>query len=172
MIYPDQNQTESYVRKLQNKNKGFTLVELIITLLIGSLLLAWGVPNYRDFKVRKAVVDTSNDILTSLTQARAEAVRYGVNVEVAPIGTWQEGWTVIAKGVDGNADIDIAIHEEIGNQVTLAESGGIAGTIIFNRIGGVSGGLSGQFTIEYAGVDNAKRFVDISPAGIVKVRKP
>ncbi len=152
--------------------KGFTIIELMITLLIGALLLAWGIPNYRDFKVRQAVVDTSNDILVSLTQARAEAVRYGVNVEVTPDGSWQNGWTIIAKGVDGNADIDIAIHDEVNDVVTLSETGGINGTITFNRIGGVNGGLSGQFTVAYAGVSNATRLIDISPSRIVKDRKP
>ncbi|MCW8869170.1 MAG: GspH/FimT family pseudopilin, partial [Proteobacteria bacterium] len=68
------------------KVRGFTLIELIITLLIGSLLLAWGVPNYRDFKLRREVVDHTNDFVYSLSLARSEAIRYGTDVRVEPVG--------------------------------------------------------------------------------------
>ena len=49
---------------LKKQQRGFTLVELIITLFIGSLLLAWGVPEYRELKARRMVTDLTNDIVT------------------------------------------------------------------------------------------------------------
>jgi len=158
------------VRKLHNKVTGFTLIEMIITLVIGSLLLAWGVPSYRDFKMRKMVTDNANQIVFSLTQARAEAIRYGVNVVVSPNGTWQDGWTVVAEGIDGNPDIDIA-NQDLIEGVELTAAGGNK-NIVFNRIGGLVGGVSEQFRVQVSGVANAERRVEVSPSGTVKAWRP
>jgi type IV fimbrial biogenesis protein FimT len=158
------------VRNIKSKNKGFTLVELIITLLIGSLLLAWGVPEYRELKARRMVTDITNDIVTSFTQARAEAVRYGNNVEVSPNGTWQDGWTITSIGVDGNDDEILAVQDPIDTVVEIAQTGALNGNVVFNSIGGLEGGLVGEFTLKHT-VSEISRSVVIGLSGSARVQK-
>ncbi len=160
------------MRKLHVKNRGFSLIELIITLLIGSILLAWGIPNYRDFKIRKHVTDVANQTVYSLSFARAEAVRYGTNVTVAPnAGGWQSGWTITAIGVDGNPDRVLAVQDPIDSIVTFSQTGPLSGTVTFNRIGGLTGSNAGRFDITNSEATGVNKSVLISLNGTSKVVK-
>lgn len=141
-----------------------------MALFIGSLLLAWGIPNYRDFKIRKHVTDVANQTVYSLSFARAEAVRYGTNVTVSPNdGSWQNGWTTTAIGVDGNPDRVLAVQEPIDDIVVFSQEGPLNGTLTFNRIGGLTGGNSGRFDITSTEASGVDRMVTISLNGTSKV---
>lgn len=158
------------MHKETKKISGFSLVELLIGLFIGSLLLAWGIPNYRDFKIRKQVTDIANQTVYSLSFARAEAVRYGTNVTVSPNnGTWQDGWTTTAIGVDGNPDRVLAEQGPIDNDVVFTQTGSLSGDLIFNRIGGLEGGSAGRFEIASTEVSGVDRSVIISLNGTTRV---
>ncbi len=145
-------------------------MELIVTLLIGSILLAWGVPNYRDLKARRQVTDISNEIVYSFTQARAEAVRYGTDVRVIPNGgNWQNGWRTVSIGVDGNPNVLLAQQAAIDPIVDLQQTGALAGTVTFNSIGGLVGGNAGRFELKHNYTTSAQKAVTISLSGSARV---
>lgn len=153
------------------KVRGFTLIELIITLLIGSLLLAWGVPNYRDFKVRRQVVDNANEFVYSMNLARAEAVRYGTTVTVVPVSNdWDLGWITTATGVGGNPDVKIEEHDPV-NDINITFTTNPGGSITFNRIGGLNGSAEAVFSLAHAN-GASSRNVRIGMSGSVKVMQP
>ena len=54
---------------------GFTLYELLVTMLIVGVVLSLGIPNLTAFTANSRVTTTSNDLLGSLTLARSEAAR-------------------------------------------------------------------------------------------------
>ncbi len=156
------------------KVRGFTLIELIITLLIGSLLLAWGVPNYRDFKLRRMVTDHANSLIYSMNLARAEAVRYGTEVEVVPDGQWHDGWTVTAIGVGGAGDTELLKEDSMDSQMrfTLVTPPDANNKIIFNRIGGLQGNNEARFELMHIDKPIEKKAVVITMSGNVKVINP
>jgi len=154
------------------KVRGFTLIELIITLLIGSLLLAWGVPNYRDFKLRREVVDHTNDFVYSLSLARSEAIRYGTDARVEPVGgDWRQGWTITAAGVGGSADTIIQSHDPV-EALDLDLTTNPGGGITFNRIGGLRGAAAAQFELAHHQHNAVNREINVTMAGSIKVVKP
>lgn len=157
------------MKKLNNNVAGFSLVELLIALTVGALLLAWGIPNYRDFKLRKQISDTANEVVYSMTQARAEAVRYGTDVRVSATGSWQNGWTTTSIGVDGNPDVVIAVQGPIDDNLTFTQVGPLSGDLVFNRIGGLTGGDAGRFEITNSTVTGFDRAVTVSLSGSSKV---
>jgi len=72
------------------------LIELVIALVIITLLIAWGIPNYRNLKLGQDLTSYTNEIVYSFTLARAEAIRRGSNVSIVRAGSdWQDGWQVI-----------------------------------------------------------------------------
>ena len=93
---------------------GFTLYELMITVAIVALILAFGIPNLREFTLNSRMTSTANDLQAAFTMARTEAARAKSNVTICasadPMGTaadcggaWDQGYIVF---VDKNGDRD------------------------------------------------------------------
>ena len=74
-------------------NKGFTLLELLVTVSIAAILLAVGVPSYVTFIDNNRVTSQANDLLYSFNMARSEATKRGAEVRVVSVGgsNWKRG---------------------------------------------------------------------------------
>jgi type IV fimbrial biogenesis protein FimT len=90
--------------------RGFTLIELMITLFIVSILLTVGVPSLKSFMKSNRLIASSNDLVSALHVARSEAIKLNKRVTVcsssdgkncANSKKWQQGWIVF---VDANDD--------------------------------------------------------------------
>jgi prepilin-type N-terminal cleavage/methylation domain-containing protein len=62
------------------RQSGFTLWELLVTMLVAGVLVAVGVPSFRDAQRNSAITAAANDLITGLLAARAEAVKRQVPV--------------------------------------------------------------------------------------------
>ena len=67
---------------MKAKNAGFTIIELMFTVMLVAVLLAIGVPNFRDFVRNSRIAGATNDIVTDFNVARSEAVKRRVPVTV------------------------------------------------------------------------------------------
>lgn len=76
---------------------GFTLVELLITIVVAAILLAVAVPSFRDYQAGQQVRSTAADLVSAMNFARSEAVKRMASVSVAPAsGGWVNGWSVMS----------------------------------------------------------------------------
>ncbi len=165
--------------RLKNKNVnlkqrviGFTLIEMIVVLLVGALLLAWGVPNYRDFKVRKEVSLVVNEAVYSFNLARAEAIRYGADVQVRVNGGgWEDGWEIWSLDADGN-DNQQLFEQQALSDISMSQTGGLAGRLQFNRLGALVDGAVSFEADNDNPVADSLRNIQISPSGSVRVVTP
>ncbi len=64
--------------------KGFTLVELMVTIVIVAVLLAIALPSFRNVIQRNRVATASNDLLASLSYARTTAIYRHQLVSMCP----------------------------------------------------------------------------------------
>ena len=62
--------------------RGFTLYELLVTVLVMGIIFGFGVPNLLEFARNNRMTATANDLVTALHLARSEAVRSGDRVTV------------------------------------------------------------------------------------------
>ena len=86
------------------RDYGFTLVELMVTLVIAAILLTAGVPSFTTLIKNNRLTTSTNELVGALTLARSEAVKRGLRVTVCKSadqascdtsGTgWQQGWIV------------------------------------------------------------------------------
>ncbi len=84
--------------------RGFTLIEMLITILIGSILLVIGVPSFRDAALGSSLSNIANDLNSSIQLARSEAIKRNTQVTLcmtadgsscALSGSWEQGWIVL-----------------------------------------------------------------------------
>ena len=114
---------------------GFTLYELLVTLLIVGVVLTLGIPNLSDFTRNSRITSTANDLHASFLMARSEAARAKTNITICASsnsmdadatcqGTWDQGFIVF---LDDNANLDssdaedsvLRAHPEAAEGVTL-----------------------------------------------------
>lgn len=124
---------------------GFTLYELLITILIVGIVLTIGIPNLRDFTRNSRISGTTNDLHGSFLLARSEAARAKENVTICASinsmdddagcgGTFEDGWIIFVDlGAKGSRD-DVATEH-------LLKAFPSADTLI-----GINTGGAGHFT--------------------------
>jgi type IV fimbrial biogenesis protein FimT len=69
---------------LPRRSNGFTLVELMVTILIVAVLAAIALPSFRNVIQRNRVAAASNDLLASVSYARNTAITRGQLVSMCP----------------------------------------------------------------------------------------
>ncbi len=85
-----------------NRQRGFTLIELIITVAIAAIVMAIGVPSFQGMMRNNRAATQANEMISALNLARSEAVKRGRRVSLCPSsngtgcsGTdWKSGWIV------------------------------------------------------------------------------
>ena len=76
--------------------KGFTLVELLIVIAIVAILAVVAVPNFRETMQRNRMVANTNEFISAIQFARAEAIRRGGQINLTPANgsDWPSGLVV------------------------------------------------------------------------------
>lgn len=101
--------------------KGFTLVELIVTLVVAAILLTLAAPNLSTFLQRDRLGAQANELLSDLAYARSEAIKRGAVIIVCksddpaladpgcnttPTDPWTKGRVIFIDNVTANGDPD------------------------------------------------------------------
>jgi prepilin-type N-terminal cleavage/methylation domain-containing protein len=88
------------MRALKFICRGFTIVELMITVAIVAILLALAAPEFDRFTAGASLDMTADSFQATLGYARSEALKRGTNVSVRPqTGNWGAGWTAYVDTV-------------------------------------------------------------------------
>lgn len=91
-------------------SKGFTLVELMITIVIAAIMTSLAMPAFTDLIASTQVKTDASNLHLSLMRARSEAIKRNASVTIAAVGgVWKNGWT-ISNGIEtqGANKTDIA----------------------------------------------------------------
>lgn len=135
-------------------NKGFTLIELMVTISIVAIMAAIAIPAFQDFIRQTRVTTQTNDFITVLNYARSESIKQGRAVTVCKsanltacttAGNWDQGWIVF---VDSNKD-----------RLVSAAAGTTPADIILR----VHAGLTGGSTL--VGGATLSNWIQYSPTG-------
>lgn len=89
--------------------RGFTLMELVMTLAVAGVLTAIALPDFTRFIVRNRIVTEANTFVASLAFARSEAIRRQEPITLCASSdgqtcnsmTWQTGWIVYGATPQG-----------------------------------------------------------------------
>jgi type IV fimbrial biogenesis protein FimT len=123
------------------------MVELIITVAVGSVLLMVAVPTFFWVTNSNRIAAEINGLLGDLQFARGEAVKEGQSVTVcvstngttcAGTNTWQSGWIVFSTA----NNVPLRVQNTFTSTDTFVASNAV-GTITFNRDGYANGIANG-----------------------------
>jgi type IV fimbrial biogenesis protein FimT len=135
------------------KSSGFTMIELMMTIAIGSIVLMLAVPSFRYVTNSNRIAAEINGLLGDLQFARAEAIKEGqtVTVCVSTSGTactggpaWQGGWIVFSDptntAVVGAGGV-LRVQKPFSGTDTFTASPNTLTKVPFNREG-YAGGIA------------------------------
>lgn len=107
---------DGYVRiKTHTRIGGFSLVEILVTLLVLTVLITLAAPAFTNILMTNRLATESNTFLSALHLARSEAVKRNVRVVLcisangaacANSGGWHQGW-IMFTDVNNNALFDV-----------------------------------------------------------------
>ena len=148
--------------------RGFTLIELIITITIFGILTAIAIPNLSDLVNAQRVKTGTGDLYASLIFARSEAIKRNLLVKMCAANStldgcgngtdWAAGWIVFIDANDDdypNAASDILKKQESLPKVTLT---GTSARVSYQRDGRL------KTSITLTGTPAGTAFVASSPS--------
>jgi type IV fimbrial biogenesis protein FimT len=171
------------------RDKGFTLVELLVTLTILTILMLIGVPAMQGFLQSRQATAQADTVASSLKFARSEAIKHGQRVvmcrttsadSVTPAcdntsADWASGWLVF---VDANNDGAFSTNELLLQvQQAFTSKGRVDGhnrtqKIVVFTPDGLAISDNGSFiVVPDANTNDNKRCVVLSPQGRIRLAK-
>ena len=185
-----------YRVRAMNRIRGFTLIELIVTVAIAAILLTIGVPSFQTMILNNTRVAQTNEFVGVLNLARSEAIKRGSRVVICrstngsscatdTTGIWEGGWIafvdrnqngVLNAGAPDNEEV-LKMQSSIANRFTLRSGSAFTQWIAYRPNGTsegnvvASGNILGTFSLcDKRGVDHA-RFVEVTNTGRTNVRE-
>jgi type IV fimbrial biogenesis protein FimT len=157
--------------------RGFTIIELMITLVVAAILATIAAPSFTAMIQNSRMTTQSNELLSSFALARSEAIKRGQQVVSCQSATttscsnnaanWHQGWIVfVDDDPDGTADAGediILVHNAMTSSLSASST---TASVTYDN-DGLAIGLATEifFTLCDARGDSNKQGLGISIAG-------
>lgn len=166
--------------------QGFSLVELVVTLVIFGALLAIAPTAYQDWIASQQLANHAHFLADTLDIARSEAIKHGYRVNVCKSidrrqcttrGGWESGWIMyVDENHDGEIDSDEQVLRREGaapDGITVQANHPVANYVSYTSLGHarlLSGALQmGTFVVCKPGQDALK--VVLANSGRARIDK-
>ncbi|MBK7541915.1 MAG: GspH/FimT family pseudopilin [Candidatus Competibacteraceae bacterium] len=131
-------------------NTGFTLIELVVTMLVAVIVLTLGVPSFQATINNNRLTAGANELVGALHLARSEAIKRNVRVTLCKsangtgctaVGGYEQGWIVFVDP-NSNATVDagelvIRSYGPLAGGMTM-----LGGASVANYVSYVSAGMA------------------------------
>jgi type IV fimbrial biogenesis protein FimT len=177
----------AHLPPLPNHERGFTLIELIITIIVGSVVVALAVPSFQTMIASNRTTALANEMVIALNLARSEAIKRGAGVSICRSNggatcngtSWAQGWIVFVDD-NRNGILEIADGDELlrawdavkGDPV-IAINPSATASIRYGNLGSlVATGGTVTISVSLPGCQGTqRRDVQVNPAGRINMTK-
>ncbi|GIU51626.1 GspH/FimT family pseudopilin [Shewanella sp. KT0246] len=148
--------------------KGFTLIELMVTVTIAAVIITVAIPSLKTFYEQQRVRSNIEVIQNIVSFARNQAVSYGATVSVCPFASatscgsttdWSNGVRVFINA--NGADTELRAIDGFNDNDSVK---GPAGVMTFSADGLSS---AGEFIYCPAGESDSSRSITVSGGGLI-----
>lgn len=173
---------------------GFTLIELIIALTVGSILMAIAIPNFSSFVRNNRLITETNTLVGHINTARSEAIKRNRSIvlcrsedpaaEEPECGgadkTWTSGWLMyvnetggLAYDADGAAPDDVLLKRGVpgGKNINLKSNGEFNSYLVLKPNGTLDEAAVASMVICYETDVSTGRRIDVALSGRVSLTK-
>lgn len=155
------------------RNGGFTLLELIITVVVLVVLLGIAVPSFLQTINRNAVTGTANDLLASILRARSEAIKTETRVHFEKVTDWSNWRAFTDQNENDTLDDppDVLIEDYVNDGPLPVGNGNVANAIDFTPRGRTVPALNETSDFFQITQGDHTRFICFSPIGRPRVQE-
>lgn len=155
---------------------GFNIIELLITIVVASILIAVAVPAFQRFIQNNRIAASSNELVSAFALGRSEAIKRAQVVTICSSvdqstcgGTWTDGW--IAMTTIAGTPAVLRVWDPLPGGLTMTALS--TTTIAFDRLG--TPDTTADETIRLSNPDckpgqaNRERLITLRTSGSVDV---
>lgn len=175
-----------------DRARGFTLIELMVTIALMAIVLGLAAPSFITFQRNSDLTATANSFVAAVSAARAEAMKRQLDAYVVPCNTpatctftddWANGWRVFVPAVvsatpNPNAATNIIVsqHDAPTNVVPTGLDQvdgryiGFSGSGFLKQLNGAFG-VNSMLVVTHS-ITHEVRCLIVNPSGRVRVFNP
>ncbi|WP_256664862.1 GspH/FimT family pseudopilin [Pseudomonas sp. 8AS] len=161
--------------------RGFSLVELMVTVAVLGVLLAIAAPGFSDMMRNNRSQAAANELVSALNTARTEAVKRGSRVSLCPSSdgatcsgtSWQTGWIVFVDTAASDTAASPALGATLSRRTGMSGGATATGTASFIRFSGLGfAPKNSTITVQVTGCTGPNaRTISFSASGRISVQK-
>lgn len=157
------------------KQTGFTLMEVLFTLMVAGILVGVGAPSFKTSVQNSRLISQANDLLALLTYARSQAVLEAKTAVVCASNNqtscsgsnWASGYLVCQPDCSVPANI-LRVQTALSGSNTLTNTSSLS-SITFSAAGALTTGASLYFDLCDSRRASYGRAIYVYPAGQARV---
>ncbi len=166
-------------------NRGFTLIELMVTVSLAAVLMVLAVPSMQEMLATQRVRGAASELLITAQETRSAALKYNRRAVARPVDAslgWQGGWTIyidnnVNATYESGTDTLVISHEALTGDAVIAKSSGgnLNNFFAYQGTGFLDSSISGSANATWeisSPKTNRRRCLIIERSGRARVQEP